>query len=153
MFCVLDHHHLCLPISPNVPQAIELQQYDNPAKFPIMSDLPVFTPISKSPILTAAEIQHLFQPANPRVAKAEAQSRAGDISVLPLLQNLVQKEKTEAQTLSTCLLAAVTSGNPRIVQQLLAFGVSVNLPSVRTAITDKALDIFVTFPSLRRLGY
>lgn len=58
-----------------------------------MSDLPVFTPISKSPALTAAEILHLFQPANPRVAEAEAQCRAGDISVLPLLQTLVQKDK------------------------------------------------------------
>lgn len=110
-----------------------------------MSDLPVFTPISKSPPLTAAEILHLFQPANPRVAEAEAQCRAGDISVLPLLQSLVQKEKTLAQTLSTCLLVAVTSGNIQIVQQLLVFGVSVNIPSVRTAIADKALDILSLF--------
>lgn len=44
-----------------------------------------------------------------------------------------------------CLLAAVTSGNTQIVQQLLVFGVPVNLPSVRTAITDKALDIFVRY--------
>lgn len=48
-------------------------------------------------------------------------------SYQPLLQSLVRQEKTEAQTLSTCLLAAVISGNTRIVYQLLAFGVSVNL--------------------------
>lgn len=127
--------------SSQLTQSLTLQYISRkiPPSYQIFQSSPLSTHLR---LLTATEIQHQFQPANPRVAEAEAQCRAGDISVLPLL---VQKEKTSAQTLLTCLLAAVISGNTRIVQQLLVFGVSVNLSSVRIAITDKALDILSLF--------
>lgn len=94
-----------------------------PQSFPIKSDLPVFTPIHSSPTFNSRRNPTPIYSNPPILAsqKQKAQSRAGDISVLPLL---VQKEKTEARELSTCLLAAVISGNTRIVYQLLVFGVS-----------------------------
>lgn len=111
----------------------------------IFQSSPLFTHLR---LLAATEIQHLFISTR-KSSRRRSRKPNVERETFPFYHFCrisYSKEKTSAPpTLSTCLLAAVISGNTRIVQQLLVFGVSVNIPSVRIAITDKALDILSLF--------
>ncbi|KXS96241.1 hypothetical protein AC578_5486 [Pseudocercospora eumusae] len=109
-----------------------------------MADLPKLTPVSESRLLTASEMRCILGPIDPAVADAEARCRAGDVSVIPIIQNLLE-QGTIAQEFHTCLVEAVRSGSTHLVHQLLSFGVTVDVRSIRIAITDKALNILSLF--------
>nr|POE99559.1 hypothetical protein CFP56_78039 [Quercus suber] len=99
---------------------------------------------SPEPDALASEIEELFRPRDPRVAEAKDRCRAGDDSVLPILEKLAQGA-TSPQTLQICLSEAVASGNEAIDHKLLSLGVSVDITSIRYAVAHKAVNLLSLF--------
>lgn len=103
-------------------------------------DFPVFTPIGDCPTVTFPKFRH----PDDRIAEAEERCEAGDESVLPVFEHLVQNG-IDAREFTHCLQAAVTSGNEAIVRKLLSLGVPFMNEDVDIAVSQNATNLLALF--------